>query len=211
MKNKWLIALIISIIIFIVMIITMITKPSEVESANKKLNTTQVIALLKHTMYDLTRSATLQTESITMDSMIKFALSYMGVDSNYLVSYTDNNTMAVVNKQDIIDIVNYIFARDVDFTTTEYKTTSSSIYIPVNRVGTDAQIYKLRTKEYDEAEDTYIAYIDVLEVGMGQFSELVENSVTDYDESDVMFTQVFKYKVEQGRNILIAYNLISNW
>ena len=211
MKNKLLIALIISIVIFIVLVFMMILKPSEQVSSNKELNTTQIVALLKHTMRDLTVSPTLKDGSITTDDMIKFALSYMGVEGNYLISYTDNSATAIANKQDIVDVVKHIFNKEIDFTNTQYKTTTSSIYIPLNRVGTDAQIYKLSSKEYDEVEGTYKAYIDVLEVSAGQFNEIVEESVTEYNKQDVIFTQVFKYKIVDGRKILLAYNLISNW
>ena len=211
MKNKLLIALIISIILFVVVLVITLINPNKQENINEELNTAQVIALLKHTMYDLNVSSTLQEGSITTDSMIKFALSYMGIYGGYNISYTENNTTAIANKQDIKQVVSYIFGKQVDFTDISFKTTANSIYVPINRAGTDAQIYKFKSKEYDESEDTYTAYIDVLEVGALRFSEIIEGSVTEYDESDVMFTFAFKYKVEQGRNILMAYNIISNW
>lgn len=210
MKNKLGVIFIVLLVIFIIMVVMVVLNPNEQVKSNKELNETQIVALLKRTTQDLTKSNTLQNYSFTNDSMIRFAFSYMGLIGKYNVSYKDNGSTAIVNKSDIEEVAKYIFDRQVDFGTTSYIIDATKIYIPIN-LGGDAQIFKYKTKEYDELEDTYKVYIDVLEVGASKYSELEPSNVTKYDTNDVIFTMVFKYKEQDGRRILLAYNVISNW
>lgn len=204
------IMLIIAIICFIIALIVLIlnTKQNEKEQANQQLNAEHMIILMKHAVYNLNSSEDLSNNSITDEAMIRFALSYMAVSDLDNVLYDEYGTIATVSVETIEQAVEHIFNRKINYSNVSFETSGNSIVIPVYPVSTDTQIFKHNSTVHNEVEDTYVAYIDCVEPGSANYSELKENSTIKYDESNVAKTLVFKYKEQEGRKILLSYKLI---
>ena len=196
------------IITIIVMNININPEKQEKQQANNELSTDQMLMLLKCAQYHLNKSENLENNSITDEYMIVFATDYLSLLSEYNVIY--NNDYQTVKLSDIEQMVKFIFDRDINYSNVSFKVDGDHIYIPIYPIGTDAEIYKFRKRGYNESQNTYTVYIDCLEVGPSQYSELIEGSVTEYNQDDVIKTMIFKYKENEGRRVLLAYNSIFN-
>lgn len=202
--------LVLSIIAFIITMIVININPEERQKVqiNSKLTEDEMIMLIKYAQHHITRSNNLENNSITDESMIIFALDYMNVVGGYDVINTTEYIKA--KRLDVEAVVKYIFDKDINYSNVTFDINGDYILAPVYPTGTDAQIYKFKSREYDEIENTYIVSIDCLEVGSSRYSEIIEGNVTDYDEKYVIKTLLFKYKEIDGRRVLLAYNSIFN-
>ena len=201
------ITFIVLLLIFVIALVVMNIKPEqrEKEKVNKALSNEQISMLVKRARDDLTKTKNLEVGSITDESMIIFASDYISVeDSNSLV-YTEEYTIA--NVSDIEEKVLYIFDKQIDYSKVSFEIMDGQIYIPVFLRSTDAQVYKFRTREYNEQQDVYTAYIDCLEPSPDQYTELSEAAVTEYNPDKVINTMIFKYRVKEGRKILLAFGV----
>lgn len=201
------ILLVILIILFVIMLIRLNinSEKKEQKTINEELSTDKLIYLMKAATQTLNRSENLLDNSITDESMIKFATEYLFGKN---ITYTDKYIVA--NIVDVEEAVEYIFDRKINFSNVTYTVQSSSIYIPIYPISTDVKTYKFKYREYDENENTYISYIDCLESSFSQYSEIVDSSTTEYSDNNVIRTLVFKYKIKDGRKILLSYNDIMN-
>lgn len=204
------ISLVILIIIFVIAVIIFClnTKDKEKEKANQELNAEQMVVLIKRAVSNLNSSETLSDNSITDEAMIRFALSYMQVLGEYSISYTDYDTVATTSLKDVEQTVEFIFGKQINYSNVTFQIDRGIISIPIFMGSTDTQIFKYRTKEYNDIQDTYVAYIDCLEPGRSNYSELKESSTTEYNQDAVNKTIIFKYREQQGRKILLSYKLV---
>lgn len=204
------ILLVLAIIAFIVTMIIININPEERQKVqiNNKLTEDEMLMLIKYAQHHITQSDNLQNNSITDESMIVFALDYMNVVGGYDITNTDEYIKA--KRLDIEEVVKYIFDRSINYSNVTFEISGEYISVPVYPTGTDAQIYKFKSREYNDVDETYIASIDCLEVGSSMYSEIIEGNVTDYDEKYVIKTLLFKYKEIDGRRVLLAYDSIFN-
>lgn len=207
------IILIVLIVVFVITIAIVILnhnpEEKQKQQANNKLNTDQMLALLKYAQYHLTPFDNLTSNTLSDEYMILFALDYIQVTEGHSkFSTTDDSIIA--NISDIEQAVKTIFNKEIDYSKVTFELSGESIFIPIYPIGTDAQIYKFRTREYNDTQDIYTVYIDCLEVGTSKYSELIEGSVTEYNKNDVLRTLVFKYTENEERRILLAYNIERN-
>ena len=201
------------ILIFLGVIYLLISIPSEKEKQNTTMSTEKMVNLLKYAPYDLTKSDTLTTGSITEDSMISFATDYMMVNGEFTsyLNFDDDNNVTIVNKEKLEQVVFLLFNKKINYNNVSYNIDGLNIFVPNKINGGDMQVYKYNKEEYDTNSDTYLIYIDVLETGSNRLVKLTDPSVTDYDEAEVIYTMIFKYKIVDGRKIILAFNTISNW
>ena len=207
---------IIATIIFILLVLCLVLfmgKPEEIykEKVNNELKEEQILTLIKYSTIDLIDYNNMGSNIITTDQMVKFSLSYIIVIEEDNVDYENGGDFAKVRKKLVEEKVEYLFGKQLDYSNLTYDTDNEYIYIPRNMTGGDAQIYKYRTKIYNEQEGTYTVYIDVLEAGPSRYSKLEKSDVTEYSKEDVLSTIVFKYKQEQDRKVLLSYNIEQNW
>lgn len=198
------------LIISVALIINLFTSPEQKEKqqANNKLNTDQMLALLKYAQYHLERFD--ENKFLSDEYMIVFALDYLGVTGeNEGISSSDE--YITVKRDSIEAAVRYIFNKEINYSNIPFRQTADSILVPIYPIGTDAQIYKFKSREYNEATNVYTVYIDCLEIGPSRYSEIIEGSVTEYDEEDVLRTLVFEYKEMDGRRVLVGYNVVYNF
>lgn len=180
---------------------------------NHELNEEKKIYLLKNIEKYLQPSSNLEENSFSSEEMISFAASYMEVDDKYRekLLYNDEGNIITVNKNDILEVVEYIFGvNQIDFNTLSYKTTERDILVPINIQGGDVQIYKYKTTQYDEAQNVYIVHIDCLELDGRLDKSLLSASQVEYDEQDVIYKILLKYKIVDDRKILLAYDIVNN-
>lgn len=208
--NIWGILLIISIIAFIVTIIIMNINPEQQQKvqANNKLTEDEMLTLIRYAQYHITESDSLESGSITDEAMIVFATDYMKAVGGYNITVSTDVTNAKI--VDIESVVRYIFDRSINYSNVSFERNGEYMSVPMYPIGTDAQIYKFKSREYNETENIYTVSIDCLEVGTSKYSEIIEGSVTSYDERYVIETLVFKYKEIDGRKVLLAYNSVFN-
>lgn len=214
MKNKVIgISLIVIAIGALVIAIVNILNPKEEVVINQTLSEEEIISLLKKVPFALNKSENLQEGSITEDSKVNFALNYMRIQDNYSSYVIDDeeNEIATANIDKLNEVVNYIFGQDLDFNKVNYEYNNNVIYVPLEYHGGDMQVYKFKSREYNEQENFYTVYIDCLETGYSRLTALTDATIVEYNENDVLFTYVFKYREINGRRILLAYNSISNW
>jgi len=214
MKNTTNILGIILVVLIIVFIITMIIininpEKNQKVQVNNKLTEDEMLMMLKYSQYHLTESDNLETNSITDESMIVFGLDYMNVVGGYNLIYTEEYIRAKVS--DIESIVKHIFDREINYSNVTFEINGEYMIVPIYPTGTDATIYKFKSRKYNETQDTYTVYIDCLEVGSSMYSEIIEGSVTEYDDKYVIQTLLFKYKEQDGRKILLSYDSIINY
>lgn len=207
------ILIIFAIVIFIVIILKIIPKQkAEITEANIELSQEQTIYLLKHLEKDLTSSDNLAEYSFSTDEMVKFALAYAEVVEDYKseIKYDEENAIAIIDIKHISKVVSHIFDVDtLDTSKITYKMENGNVYIPLNLQGGDAQVYKYKKTEYNEENNTYIVHIDCLEL-MGEWDQSVLNEESEYNEEDALYTLLIKYKIIDGRKVLLAYTLKSN-
>lgn len=213
MNKKILIIIIILLLVLIGGIFLFFNKPEVTYKTqiNNELKEEQILNLIKYSTMDLADYTNKDSNIITANQKVKFALSYLTVAKGNDIEYIEDEYIAKVSKNLIEQTVEYIFAAKVDYSNLTYNVDDNYIYIPRNMTGGDSQIYKYKSKEYDEAQNTYTVLIDVLDVGASRYSKLQPSEVLDYDESDVIFTIVFKYRQLEDRKVLLAYKLIQNW
>lgn len=201
------------IFIFVFIINILPNKHEEQIKTNYKLGEEGIQYLLKCVQKYLPSSTDLQKTNYTSEAMIDFAVSYMEMDENYnkKIIYKDNDSIIEVNKKDILQIVDYIFDKnDIDFSDISYETNESSVFVPRNIQGGDAQVYKFKNTEYIQSEDAYVAYIDCLEIMGNLNTEIVQADEVEYNEKDVLATISLKYKIVENRKVLLAYNIEIN-
>ena len=194
------------------MVIIMISKrtPEQKEKVdvNTELATNKIQNLLKCAQSHLNKSKTLENNSITDEYMIVFALDYMSIMDGYDVKYTEEYMVA--NISEIQQVVEYIFGRQANYSNTEFELVGDNLYVPIYPIGTDLDVYKLKSKEYNELENTYTVYIDCLGISPSQYYEITDSNTIDYSQEDVIKTMIFKYKELDGRKVLLSYNAIWN-
>ena len=180
---------------------------------NNELNEEAMIALLKQVPTCLTSSETLSEGVITSADMANFSVAYMELSDKYskYITYVEGEELCLVDMKYVSEIAEYIFGVSaLDFESTGYEIVGSDIYIPINTQGGDMEIYKYRKTEYDQNTNVYIAYIDSLEILDEDNNNLMDANQLEYSEEDVVYTLVLKYKLVDGRKILLAYNAIVN-
>lgn len=204
----------ISIIIFALIILTVaivsMLNPKEKVVINEYLGELELISLMKRIPDSLNQSKNLVEGDITDDSKANLALDYIFVKGLGSVTTDSEKELWVVDRNKLNEIVNYIFGKNLDFSKITYEYDSYYVYIPEKQYSTDMQVYKFRTREYNENENYYISYIDCLETGANRLVELANPNVLDYTQDEVMYTYVFKYREVDGRKILLAFNLDVN-
>ena len=212
-KLKALFIILLGLILIIIAIVMIIRQPNIKVKENRELNSEEMVSLLKYATYDLTRSETLEEGSITDDSMVLFAASYMQINSEYqyYLTFDSEQNMVKVKKEKVEEVVYYIFNRTVNYSNISYKIEDDYIHIVLPYSGGDMQVYKYKSEEYDKSTDTYKVYIDVLETGANRLKKLTDPSIVDYETKDVLFTMIFKYKIVDGRKVLLAFNSINNY
>ena len=216
MKSKMIgyLIIVIGICIIVYALVYIFSRPSEQEIVNRQLREEDMISLLKSASYTLTRSENLVSGSITDESMIKFAACYMTIMGDEYASYINHNEDEVIiaNKEKIEEVVNYLFNRSISYDNISFNINNGNIYVSLDYHGGDMQVYKFKEEVYNEVTNTYTVYIDVLESGANRLTKLSDPSIIDYNEEDVMATMIFKYeKAEDGRQVLLAFNIKSNW
>lgn len=216
MKNTTDILKIILIVLIIAFVITVVIsilnynpEKKQKQEANNKLNTDQMLALLKYAQYHLVEFDNLTLNTLSDEYMILFALDYLQVTEGYN-KFKATDESIIVKILDIEQAVKTVFNKEIDYSKVTFRVSGDEIFVPIYPIGTDAQIYKFRSREYNETQDVYTVYIDCLEVGTSKYSELIEGSVTEYNKNDVLRTMVFKYTEKEGRRILLAYNIERN-
>ena len=183
-------------------------------SNNIVLSEEATIELLKEARRCLTKSANLAENVFTDKDMVDFAFEYMGLVDSYAqhITYVEGNELAITDIRYISEVVEYVFGvKNIDFASLDYKVEQNKIYIPLDMQGGDMQIYKYKTTEYDEKNNTYIAYIDCIEVVGETISELMQATELEYSKDDIVCTLAFKYKIVSNRKVLLAYNAIANF
>ena len=204
------ITLIILIVGFIVtLIITIFSgeyQKEEKKEGNKELAGQQTSMLIKSTQYRLKKFNTLSGINLPDNNMVLFASDYIEiVEGQDKVKYTD--LYRVVEKSELDSAVKYIFDKDINYSNLEYEINDNKVYIPNYPIGTDAQIYKLKNKEYDKKQGIYTVYIDCLEISSNKFEEISESNLTEYSEKDVIATIRLQYIEKEGRKVLVGYEL----
>lgn len=201
------ILLIILLIIFVILIIFNILnkETNEKKAYNKEIQKVDISELMRCARGTLNSSENLEINSITDESMVKFAVKYM---AGYNTKYHDN--MIIVELKPLEETVQYIFDRKINFEKINFKHDNEYVYIPDYPISTDVQIYKFNRNEYDEKNDWYIIYIDCLEATPSRLQELDNYKVIDYTADEVISTLVFKYRVKEDRKILLSYKQIIN-
>lgn len=201
--------IILGIIILSIGLIILFNDSTQKTIKNKELKGEELIVLLKGARAHLTESEELKNNTFTDESMILFALDYIGVSDDYeKPNYQEFNT--IVNKADIEAVVKYIFNTAIDYSKVTFEVRGEYINVPLYLPSTDAQIYKYKNTIYNEVEKTYTAYIDCLEPITTDYFEVVDEKVLEYNEEDVLETMLFKYKNVNGRKVLLAYKTESN-
>lgn len=200
------ILLVLLIVVFVIVLIRTIFTQDKTEKTkiNNELNSEQMLDIIKNARYALNKSKELIPNSITDESMINFASYYMQLLGEYTVEHTENEVIAKIS--DVQEVVKHIFDRDLNLSNVSYNVVENRIFVPLYPKSTDVQIYKFRSRTYIEEQDVYIAYIDCLEPYAYQYSEFIQGSMTEYSQDDVIRTLEFKYKIKDGRKILLAYN-----
>lgn len=209
LKIILIVASIVFVILILVAVLTYDPVKQEKKEANNKLNTDQMLALLKYAQYHLEDFDNLSQNILSEDNMIVFALDYIQVVEGYN-NISNTGEHIVVNVSAIEQAVKNIFNKDIDYTRITFNVSDGKVFVPIYPVGTDAQIYKFRSREYNEVQDLYTVYIDCLEIGPSKYSELIEGSVTEYNMDDVIKSMKFIYKEIDGRRVLLAYDLEYN-
>lgn len=188
----------------------MLLLPNEKENINILLNERQTVELFKRAQKTLLNNQGLEGNKFTDETMVSFALDYMVASGSYRISYDELEGVAIVSKEDIASVVKYIFDKVISFENAKYRFDNKYVYIKVSQYSTDARIYKFKD-EIVNSDGTYTIYIDCLEANGQMYSELSKNSVTKYDEANVMMTLVFRYKIVNGRKVLLAYECNTKW
>ncbi len=208
-KNLGKLLIIISLLLFIIAIIV-VTLPEKNAKINEKLNEEQQKYLFKSAHKYLTISNNLVNGSIEPEAMIRFALAYMQTLEGYKerITYDAENDISIAKYEDVKKYVDFIFdIKDINIGDTELKLVNEYIYIPTNTQGGDAKIYSYNKTAYNEQENTYVAYIDILE-SIGPTSiEQLQNPLSSYPEEYVIATMMFKYTVREDRKVLLAFNI----
>lgn len=212
MKKTNVIGIILAICIVAFLLILVITiinydpVKKEKQEINNTLSTDQMINLLKYANYHLRDFDVEQSTQLDEKYMVLFALDYIQVaKQNVKIEYTSE--YRIVLKTAIDEAVKHIFDKSIDYSKLEFELKDDKVYVTNYPIGTDAQIYKFKTREYDEKAGIYTVYIDCLEASGSDFSEIIEGSVTEYEEKYVFSTMVFKYIEKENRRVLLAYSL----
>lgn len=200
------IVLIILIALFIVTVGIVILNSDTYQKkiSNKKILEVETNELIRSAEATLNSSPNLEINSITDDSMIKFAIEYM---SGYNTKYTEDEILVEI--QPLEETVEYIFDRKINYQNVSYRYDSEYVYVPEILKNTDIQIYKFNRTEYDKQTGIYVSYIDNL-VPLYDEEQFNDYNVIEYDNSIVMSTLVFKYKIIGDRKILLSYNRVDN-
>lgn len=202
-------------IIFIIAIYISIPKrQTDQQRIDVELNNEQLKFLIKEMTKYLHSSENINNNtSFTEDEMLNFAFSYMAfLDKDGTNTKIDEeNSMGIVSLNAVEEYVTYIFGiEDLNLENISYEIDQDTVYIPLNLQGGDAQVYKYKNTTYNQTTGEYIAYIDCLEVMSAEdLSNLMTKS--EYNEEDVVFTLLIKYKVVGNRKILLAYTYESNF
>lgn len=202
-----LVVLIIAFIVtLIITIISNIQRKEEKQTVNSELASDQTAMLIKCAQYRLKKFNTLSGIKLADNNMVLFASDYIEVvDEQDKVQYID--VYRVVEKSELDSAVKKIFDKNINYSNLEYEIKDNKVYIPNYPRGTDAQIYKLKSKEYDKKQGVYTVYIDCLEINSNKFEEVKDSNLTEYSENDVIATMIFKYIEKEGRKVLVAYDL----
>ncbi len=207
--GKILVGLIIAfVILVIIMIVTSNPETREKTKVNNELKTEQMLVLLKCAQFHLDKSVNLEINSITDDNMIRFATDYLNLLNNQ--TNTEIESAQKVKRADLENMVRHIFDKTINYSNVTLEIDDEYVSVPATLVGTDAEIYKFKKREYDESQNVYTVYIDCLEIGPSQFSEIFEGEVTEYNPNDVIKTMIFKYMEKEDRRVLLSYNSIYN-
>lgn len=209
LKIILIVAILIFVILILVEVLTYDPAKQEKKEVNNKLNTDQMLALLKYAQYHLVDFDNLSSNILSEDNMIVFALDYIQVVEGYKNVYNTGEYIEVETSA-IEQTVKNIFNKDIDYSKVTFNVSGEKVFVPIYPIGTDAQIYKFRSREYNETQELYTVYIDCLEIGPSKYSELIEGSVTEYSKDDVIKTMKFIYKEIDGRRVLLAYDLEYN-
>jgi len=206
------IILIIVAIVILIYFIVVNFKPIENYDENYQLNSEELVSLFKRVPHDLNTSSNLEINSISEISMIKFAVSYMMVSEEYVkyITYIENEygSVVAIDKKHISSIIEYIFGKsNINFNEIDLDIRGDIVYIPTNLQGGDSDMYRYKKTEYIQEEDTYVAYIECLP----SEGTLNLEQLPNYSEEYVMMTMIFKYKLVEGRRILLAYNYESKY
>lgn len=212
MNRTFGIILIIVAIVILIYFIVVNFKPIENYDENYQLNSEELVSLFKRVPHDLNTSSNLEINSISEISMIKFAVSYMMVSEEYVkyITYIENEygSVVAIDKKHISSIIEYIFGKsNINFNEIDLDIRGDIVYIPTNLQGGDSDMYRYKKTEYIQEEDTYVAYIECLP----SEGTLNLEQLPNYSEEYVMMTMIFKYKLVEGRRILLAYNYESKY
>jgi len=213
-KKIGLIVVVIGVICIIMGIISIIPKKQpEINHIDVALNDKQLQFLIKEMQKYLSPAEDInKAEPFTEQEMIQFAFSYIAyLDSTGSKTSIDENTsIGIASVQDIKTNVTHLFGVDnIDMNKVEYEVKDEKIYIPLNLQGGDAQIYKYKKTTYNDSTKEYIAEIACLDISSpDDKSTLLETS--EFNEENVICTLSIKYKVVDGRKVLLAYSIHSN-
>ena len=198
--------IIVLILLIVAVIYRLTSKNVEKVMSNKLLNEEQSMTLMKAAIANLPNFDN-NTVMISEDDMISFALNYMLVAENYdiVVDYESETAIAKVN--DVRSVVKYIFDRDINYNNVTNIIEGENMEIPLREGSTDLEIYKLKSKEYDDNTGIYTATIDCIEPDIDNAVELKDPNTLEYSEQDIIGKAIFKYKEIDGRKVLLGYTL----
>lgn len=211
MKNKKIVKLFIILVIVICLILLiMFVVSNKKVNKNEALNERQTIELFKRVRKTLLNSQGLEGNKFNDEVMVKFAFDYMVAADRYNINYDLDNNVAVVSIKEVLNVVRYVFDKEINLANVKYRIDNNYIYIDLQEYSTDSKIYKFR-EQISNSDSTYVIYIDCLEANGEMHSELSKDNVTKYDESNIIMTFAFKYKKVDGRNVLLAYECDTKW
>lgn len=210
-KNIGITLILISILIFIyvMFVIGLSFKNKEV---NEKLNEEQQKYLFKSAIQYLNISEDFETGSIEKEAMVKYSVAYMGIVDEYKnqVTYDYDNNIAIAKTESLMEIVKYIFdVQDINFKGLGFKQENGYTYVSINTQGGDAKLYSYNKTVYNEQDNTYVAYINILDSMGANSMEQLQNPISSYEEEYIEAVMLFKYTVKENRKILLAFTIES--
>lgn len=200
------------IIIIIVIVKLLPKKQSYVEYINTELNSEQLQTLIRQMTIYLSESEDINnTKDFSVDEMLSFVFSYAEYfdKDNKITLIDEENSIGIISVEEIIKNVNYIFGINIDINRSTYKVEGGKVYIPLNHQGGDAEIYRYIKTERIANTEQYIAEIACLvPESPKDFTDTIYSST--FDEENVIYTMKIKYKILEGRKVLLGYSIIPN-
>lgn len=201
----------VAIILFIYAILIFVLSRKNI-AINTELNEEQQKYLFKNAIQYLNSSEDFATGSIEKDAMVKYSVAYMGIVDEYKnqVTYDYDNNIAIAKTESLMEIVKYIFdVQDINFKGLGFKQEKGYTYVSINTQGGDAKLYSYNKTIYNEQDNTYIAYINILDSMGANSMEQLQNPISSYEEEYVEAIMLFKYTIKENRKILLAFTIES--